>query len=59
MECFFTSHTHSDYGYKRALGTTGPCIRDTDVVVSDPCVDNDDGATYDETTGYVIYQCSQ
>ena len=43
----------SDYGYKRALGTTGPCIRDTDLVIPDPCA-NDDGATYDKTTGYVI-----
>ena len=33
----FADCAHSDYGYQRADGITGPCVRDPSVTLPNPC----------------------
>ncbi len=42
----------SDYGFKHSDGFVGPCIRDPDVALDDPCL-TDNVLSYMKSTGYI------
>lgn len=47
----FATFPHSDYGYARpGEDLSGLCVRDPDVELDDPCVD-EDTTTYNKSTG--------
>ncbi len=44
---------HSDYGYMRSDGLSGPCVRDPTIILPSHCGDSSE-TTYQQTRGYVI-----
>ena len=54
LTCYCTTclcFSCSDYGFKHSDGFVGPCIRDPDVALDDPCL-TDGVVSYMKSTGY-------
>ncbi len=52
VQLLFNIHvSFSDYGFKHSDGFVGPCIRDPDIELDDPCLTSS-VASYMKSTGY-------